>query len=334
MMKIDIFNHFFPKAYFDRYINKGESFKDMGKRVQNIPMIHDLELRFRTMDQFGEYKQFLSLPAPQIEALATPDKSPELAEVANDGFAELCQKHPDRFCGFAASLPMNNPEASAREIERAVTKLGAKAIQIYTNVGPEPLDEPKYLPIFETAAKHDLTILMHPARSANFPDYLSEGKSKYEIWWTLGWPYETSVAMSRMVFAGFFDKWPNLRIVTHHMGGMIPYFEGRVGHGWDQLGSRTSDVDYKSLLKSMKKRPLDYFRLFYADTALFGAVAGTKCGFDFFGEDNVVFASDTPFEPQPGLYIRETIQLLDGLGLTKDQMDKIYRRNAERLLKL
>ena len=89
--------------------------------------------------------------------------------------------------------------------------------------------------------------------------------------------------MSRMTFAGFFDRWPNLRIVTHHLGGMVPYFEGRVGHGWDQLGSRTSDVDYKALLKSMKKRPIDYLRMFYGDTALFGARAGTVCGLDFFG---------------------------------------------------
>jgi uncharacterized protein len=333
-MKIDIFNHFFPKAYFDRYIDLGEKFKDMGKRVQNIPIIKDLDLRFKTMDEFGEYKQFLSLPAPQIEVLGPPDKTPEMAMVANDGFADLCQKHPDRFCGFAASLPMNNPDAAVKEIERAVNQLGARAMQIYTNVGPEPLDEPKYLPIFEAAAKHDLTILMHPARSANFPDYLSEEKSKYEIWWTLGWPYESSVAMSRMVFSGFFDKWPNLRVVTHHMGGMIPYFEGRVGYGWDQLGSRTSDVDYKSLLKSMPKRPIDYFRLFYADTALFGAVAGTKCGLEFFGADHVVFASDCPFEPSPGLYIRETIQLLDRLGLSKEDSDKIFYKNAQRLLKL
>jgi predicted TIM-barrel fold metal-dependent hydrolase len=333
-MKIDIFNHFYPKQFFDRYVDLGDKFKDLGKRVQNIPMIKDLDLRFRTMDRFGEYQQFLSLPAPQIEVMASPDRSPELAQVSNDGFAELVQKYPQRFPGFAASLPMNNPEAAVKEIDRAVTQLGARAMQIYTNVGPKPLDDPEFLPIFEAAARHDLTILMHPARGANFPDYLSEDKSKYEIWWTLGWPYETSVAMSRMVFSGFFERWPKLRVVTHHMGGMIPYFEGRVGHGWDQLGSRTSDVDYKSLLKSMKKRPIDYLRMFYADTALFGAAAGTRCGFDFFGEDNVVFASDTPFEPEPGIYIHETIELLDRLEVTKEQRDKIYFKNAKRLLKL
>jgi predicted TIM-barrel fold metal-dependent hydrolase len=333
-MKIDIFNHFFPKKFYDRYIDLGDKGKDIAKRVQNILHIKDLDARFKVMDEFGDYKQFLSMPAPTIESMGTPDKTPEIAQLANDGLAELCLKHPDRFVGFAAALPMNNPEASVKELERATKDLGAKAIQIYTNVGPKPLDEPEFLPIFEAAAKHDITILMHPARGANHPDYLSETKSLYEIWWTLGWPYETSVAMSRMVFAGFFDKWPNLRIVTHHMGGMIPYFEGRVGYGWDQLGTRTSDVDYKALLRSMKKRPIDYFRLFYGDTALFGAVGGTKCGLEFFKADHVVFASDCPFEPSPGLYIRETIQLLNNLELSKEEYDKIYRTNAERLLKL
>ncbi len=108
------------------------------------------------------------------------------------------------------------------------------------------------------------------------PDYKHETKSHYEIWWTFGWPYETSVAMAHMVFEGLFDTYPNLKVITHHMGAMIPYFEGRVGPGWDQLGSRTSDQDYTLLLKKLKKRPIDYFHMFYADTALFGARAATR----------------------------------------------------------
>jgi aminocarboxymuconate-semialdehyde decarboxylase len=115
---------------------------------------------------------------------------------------------------------------------------------------------------------------------------------------------------------------------------MIPYFEGRVGYGWDQLGSRTSDEDYVGLLRSMKKRPIDYFRMFYADTALFGALAGTKCGLDFFGVDHVVFASDVPFEPMPGLYIRETIRCIESLDITAEERERIYCGNARRLLHL
>ena len=213
-------------------------------------------------------------------------------------------------------------------------ELGAQGFQIFTNVAGKPLDSPEFAALFSEAARRDHAIWLHPAHGTDFSDYKTEDRSKYEIWWTFGWQYETSAAMSRIVFSGLFDRLPNLKIITHHLGGMIPYFEGRVGYGWDQLGSRTSDVDYTVLLKSMKKRPIDYFRLFYGDTALFGAAAATKCGLEFFGVDHVVFASDVPFEPKPGLYIRETIRVIEGLGLTGDEKDRIYRRNAERLLHL
>jgi len=140
--------------------------------------------------------------------------------------------------------------------------------------------------------------------------------------------------MARLVFAGLFDVYPHLKIITHHMGGMVPYFEGRVGYGWDQLGTRSSDVDYKSLLADLARRPIDYFRLFYADTALFGAAAGTRCGLSFFGADRVLFASDTPFEPEPGLYIRETIDVIDRLEISNDARARIYSGNAAGLLKI
>jgi aminocarboxymuconate-semialdehyde decarboxylase len=183
-------------------------------------------------------------------------------------------------------------------------------------------------------ARRDLPIWLHPIRGASFADYQQEDASLYEIWWTFGWPYETSAAMARLVFAGIFDRHPDLKIITHHMGGMIPYFEGRVGYGWDQLGKRTTDRDYSKVLASLSKRPIDYFREFYADTALFGAGPATRCGLDFFGVDRVLFATDMPFDPTPGLYARETIRVIEELGLSADDKDRIYRRNAERLLKI
>ena len=332
-MKIDIFNHIFPRKFFDKYIDKGSGGKDIGKRVANIQTIVDVDARLRILDQFGDYVQVISLPLPPLEIIAGAEKSPQLAREANDGLAELVHRH-DRFFGFVAALPMNNPDAALAEIERAVDELGAFGIQLYTNVAGKPLDAPEFMPLFKEVARRDIPIWLHPARGADFSDYLTEAKSQYEIWWTFGWPYETSVAMARLVFSGYLDRFPNLAVITHHMGGMIPYFEGRVGYGWDQLGKRTSDVDYVSLLKSMKKRPVDYFRSFYADTALFGAAPATRCGLEFFGVDRVVFASDMPFEPTPGLYARETIRCVEALDLTEDQKGRIYRGNAERLLKL
>lgn len=333
-LKIDLFNHFFPQRFWDEFLKSSYGLKDMGKRVANIPNIYKLDSRFRTMDEFGEYTQLISLGSPPIEVFFGAGDAVRMAQIGNDGQAELVRKYPERFIGFLASLPMTDPGEAVKEMHRSVTELGAKGIQLYTNVLGKALDAPEFLQIFDEAVRLDVPIWLHPARGASFSDYATESKSKFEIWWTFGWPYETSTAMARLVFSGVFDRLPGLKIITHHMGGMIPYFEGRVGYGWDKLGSRTTDEDYESLLKSMNKRPIDYFRLFLADTALFGARAATVCGLDFFGLDNVVFASDTPFEPTPGLYIRETIKVIDSLDLTADQKDQIYRRNALKLLKM
>jgi predicted TIM-barrel fold metal-dependent hydrolase len=333
-VKIDIFNHIFPRAFFDRYIRTGASGKDIGKRVAHIPVAVDLDARFRAMDEFGDFRQVITLPTPPIEVFASPAESPDVARAANDGLAELVAAHPDRFVAFAASLPLNEPEASLAETARAIDVLGARGIMLYTNAAGRPLDGPEFAPLFDEMARRDLPIWLHPIRGASFPDYQSEARSQYEIWWTFGWPYETSTAMARLVFSGVFDRHPGLKIITHHMGGMVPYFEGRVGYGWDQLGTRTSDQDYTATLRALKRRPADYFRDFYADTALFGATAATECGLRFFGVDRVLFASDMPFDPTPGLYARETIRIIDGLDITDTEREQIYRRNAERLLKL
>lgn len=336
MQKIDIFNHIFPKSFHKLMMKVAGDHKDIGKRVRGVPMLADLDERFRVMDQFGEdYRQVLSLASPALEVLGGPNVAIELAKAANDGMAELVQKHPDRFPSFVASLPMNAPEAALNETQRAITELGACGIQMFTNVLGKPLSSPEFRPLFGAMAEYDLPIWVHPARGAQFPDYLSETKSEYEIWWTFGWPYETSAMMARLVFAGLFDEYPALKIVTHHMGGMVPYFEGRVGPGWDQLGSRTSDEDLGKVLQRLKKRPIDYFHMFNADTAVFGSRAATICGLDFFGVDKVLFASDAPFDPEKGpMYIRETIKIIDELDISEVDRDKIYRANAVELLKL
>lgn len=334
-MKLDIFNHIFPKIYFDKMLEVAGDHKDMGKRVRDIPVLYDLDARFRVMDKFDDYAQVICLGAPALEVLAGPDLSPELARIANDGMADYVSRFPDRFPAFIASLPMNNPDAALEEIDRAVKDLKAVGIQFFTNVAGKPLDLPEFKPLFQKITEHDLPIWIHPARGADFTDYKTEDRSKYEIWFVFGWPYETSVAMARLVFGYYFDEFPNLKIITHHLGGMIPYFEGRVGTSWEQLGSRTSDEDYTVILKNLKKPHLEYFKMFYADTATFGSVPATKCGLEFFGVDHVLFASDCPFDPEKGPgYIRETIKIVDNLPISDEDRNKIYEGNARKLLKL
>ena len=333
-MKLDMFNHIFPKTYFDKMLEVAPNLKDMGKRVRALPVLYDLEARFRVMDEFDDYAQIICLAAPPLEVLA-PELSPELAKIANDGLAEYVDKYPDRFPGFIASMPMNNPDAALKEIDRAIDELNAVGIQFFTNVNGAPLDLPELKPLFAKMNEVDLPIWIHPTRGANFSDYATEEKSKYEIWFVFGWPYETSVAIARLVFGYYFDEFPNLKIITHHMGGMIPYFEGRVGTSWDQLGSRTSDEDYTVILKNLKKPHLEYFKQIYADTALFGAESGTKCGLEFFGVDQIVFASDCPFDPEKGpMYIRETIKIVENLPISEEDRQKIFEGNARKLMKL
>ncbi|MBI4478371.1 MAG: amidohydrolase family protein [Acidobacteria bacterium] len=335
MRKLDVFTHILPEPYFRLMMRIAPQHKDMGKRVRAVPMLVDLDERFRVMDRFDGYQQILSLAVPPVEALAPPDGAIDLARAGNDGMAELVTRYPDRFPGFIAGLPMNAPDAAIVEAHRAIRDLGARGVQLYSNAAGRPLTVPEYLPLFDLMAGYDLPIWLHPARGADFPDYLTEDRSHFEIWWTFGWPYETSVAMARIVFAGLFDRYPQLKIITHHMGAMAPYFEGRLGYGWDQLGRRTTDQDYSAVLRSLRKRPIDYFRMFYADTALFGAAAATECGLKFFGVDRVLFASDSPFDPEKGpLFIRETIKVIDGLPISDGDRERIYWRNAVRLLKV
>ena len=333
-MRIDAYTHFIPERYFNKIVESGHA--DIGKRVREIPCIHDLDVRRKIVDGFDDYAQILSYPMPPLEVMTKGDGklTEEYAKLVNDGFAEICSKYPDQFPGWVAQAPLIAPDAGVRECERAL-KNGALGVQIYTNIAGKPLDDPAFEPFFAAMDKIGKPIWMHPARPAGRADYAGEPKSKYEIWQVLGWPFETSVAMARLVFSGLFDKLPKLRIITHHCGGMIPYFAGRAETLWAQLGSRSTDAEESEVLKRLKKKPIEYFKMFYGDTVLGGAAAPLACGLAFFGAERVVFASDCPFDPEGGpMFIREGIRSIEELGLPEGDKRKIYFGNALRLLKL
>ncbi|HMJ45127.1 MAG TPA: amidohydrolase family protein [Pseudolabrys sp.] len=328
---IDIYCHIFPEKFFQEMTRAAPNLTNIGKRLRGVTKLFDLDARFKEMDQFGDYRQIISLPNPAIEDITDPKTGLALARIANDSMAELCRKHPERFPTFAAALCMTDIEGSVAEARRAVKDLGAGGVLLYTNVAGEPLDDPKFEPIFATMAELDLPIWLHPVGTASMPDYPSEKKSRFEMWWCFHWPYETSVAMVRMVFSGLLDRYPKLKIITHHLGGMIPYFDGRVGAGLNVLGQRTSDEDYSNILPSLKRPHLDYLKHdFYADTAMFGGgIHATRCGYEFFGADRVVFATDTPLGP-----IAPTIEVVRTLELSPADQRKVFCGNAERLLNM
>ncbi|HKC32098.1 MAG TPA: amidohydrolase family protein [Xanthobacteraceae bacterium] len=325
---IDIYCHIFPERFFQEMIRVAPNLTNIGQRLRNVKKLFDLDLRFGEMDQYGDYRQVISLPNPPIEDLAGGETGLALARIGNDAMAELAQKHPDRFAGFVAAVSLTDVDGSIAEARRAVGDLGACGIQVFTSIAGRPLDDAAFRPVFAEMAKLDLPIWLHPARTAGMSDYAAEPKSRFEMWWCFGWPYDTSVAMSRLVFSGLFDRHPAIKIITHHCGGMIPYFDGRIGAGMEVLGSRTSDEDYSKILPNLKRPHLDYFRDFYGDTAMFGGKYGIACGLEFFGPDKIVFATDTPLGP-----IKPTIEAIDRLELDDADRRKIYVGNAEKLLK-
>lgn len=329
-MRIDVATHVLPARYFERLQRIPGFF--MAKRVKGIPCLFDLNVRFKVMDAFGEYRQILSLALPSIDRLGPPEVTPDLARAGNDEMAEIVAAHPDRFAGAFGGLPLNNPDASLRELERLASSPAFFGVQIHSNVAGRPLDEPATLEVIEEAARLRMPIFLHPARAANFADYVTEKQSLYDVWQIFGWPYETTIAMARLVFTGLFDRHPDAVIITHHLGAMVPYMTGRMNGGWEQLGTRGAEGETETLPVPLAHPPAWYFRRFYADTALFGCPQGVRCGLAYFPPDRVLFGSDTPFDPEGGpRYIRDTIADLDESGISAEHRQMVDEGNFRRL---
>jgi aminocarboxymuconate-semialdehyde decarboxylase len=222
--------------------------------------------------------------------------------------------------GFAAALPLGDVEASLAEIDHAVSELGALGVQLFTNVRGVPLDDPRFDPILARIEALDRTIWLHPTRSAASADYPAERASGFGIWWSLGWPYETAAALSRLVYSGRMEQHPRLRILAHHGGGMVPHFAARLA-----MGPGVREIE-----DTLPLPPLEYFHRFYADTALFGAPHAVRCVLDFFGADHVLFGTDTPLGP-PGA-VDATLADLAAARLSPEESAAVHAGNAQRLL--
>ena len=230
LMRIDAYTHFFPKKFFDKLNEVAGDYKDMGKRVRSLPALYDIDVRKKIVDGHKDYQQILSYPQPTIEKFAkTPADIDEFCRIINDGFAELCAKEKDHFPGWVAQISLAAPDAGVAEAERAIKQLGALGVQIHTNVAGKPIDRPEFRPFWKKMNELGAPVWMHPTRGAETPDYIAKDRSLYEIWWTFGWSYETATAMARLVFAKIIDDFPNLKIITHHFGGIVPMLEGRLG---------------------------------------------------------------------------------------------------------
>ena len=330
MLNIDIFAHILPAKY------KEAIDKEMGPG--HYQMVHaamatmfDLDYRFRIMDKFEGLMHVLSIAGPPLEDIVDSKKAVDLAKLANDEMAELVMKYPDRFAAAVALLPMNNVDEALKEIDRTIKDLKFRGIQIYTPILDRPLDLPEFMPIYQKMAEYNLPIWLHPTRPRDYPDYRSEKESPYRIYWYFGWVYETSAAMARLVMSGILEKYPNLKFITHHAGGMIPFCEKRIVGGLDH-----TEMLQRSNFKENLRRPvLDYYKMFYADTAINASMPALMCAKEFFGADHFMFGTDWPFDSQRGeRNTREGIEAINNMEISDTEKRMILEDNARRLLRL
>jgi len=331
-MKIDVFTHIMPKKYTEAFVEKAQpdfpGLRWLGLDI--VPAVFDLDLRFQIMDKFEDYVQILTLPGPPLETVFEPKQAVELAKLVNDEMAELVMKYPYRFIAAVACLPMNDIDAALKEVERAIDDLNFRGVEVFSSISGKPLDSPEFMPIYEKMASYNLPIWIHPWRKPDLPEYPTEDHSKYSLWDKFGWPFETTIAMTRLVMSGVLERYPNLKFVTHHTGGMIPYFANRVAEDFDF--NEREGHKYKQHLR----RPvLDYYRMFYNDTAIYGNTAGLMCAYAFCGAEHLLFGTDMPYDNQIGYrHTRETIRSIEEMSINDSEKKLIFEDNAKKIMRL
>jgi len=316
-MKIDIFSHFMPEKYLKLLRDRAKPDADvseLGQWVDSNPALTQVDMRLRVMERYPDVLQVLTMATPPLETVVGESDAIELARLGNDEMARLVSTYPNRFVAAVACLPLSDVAESMQETERAITKLNFRGIQVFTNINGEGLNEPKFRPLLEMMARYDLPIWIHPW------DLPQSTVSPHSRQWLKGphvlhglrWPFETSVTMVRLVESGVFEEFPGIKFITHHCGGMIPFFGDRIGGA-----------------PGLKN--------FYNDTALYGSTPALMCGLAWFGCDKILFGTDMPLgASKSGSYGRtlDTIESIQRMDISEGDREKIFSGNARRLLKL
>jgi len=235
-----------------------------------------------------------------------------------------------------AGLPMNNMDAALKEVDRAIKDLRLRGVQIFTPTNDKPLDSPEFMPLYEKMAQYDLPIWLHPQRSNDFADYRTLKQSMYTINTLFGRPYETTVAMTHLIFSGVFNRWPNLKFITHHAGGMIPCYAERARSFYSMVQTTIGPAYGFNYLQRLNKPLLDYYKMFYADTMLDGNTQGLMAAHSFFGADHILFGTDMPLgDSQRGFRnTKRVITSIEQMDISDLDKKKIFEDNARRLLRL
>ena len=331
-MKIDIFTHVVLPRYKKAFYRYAEKFPAEKAVQDRRPALWDEEMRLSKLEPYDDLVQVISPTMPPVEESVGEAESAELARICNDEIAEMVAGNPKRYIAAIANVPLNNVDIAMKEAERAITQLGFKGIQIHTRVNGQPPSTEEMMPLYQLMVDFDLPIWIHPMRSYTQPDWAAENVSYNQLFSIFGWPYDTTAAMVRLVFAGIFERFPTIKFITHHLGGMVPYFSDRAVVHWNNGLERLGADHYPGLTR----HPIEYLKMFYADTALNGnSNLSMECGLAFFGEDHLLFGTDMPFDVENGgVCLRETIGAIEKMVLPETTKQKIYEGNARRLLHL
>lgn len=320
MTVIDVHTHMFTTKWLELLKQEGGQYniqtRPDGQREifrGNTPVVlpqkghFDWDLRIEHMDKAGIDISVCSLTCPNVY-WGGEDVSVRAAREANDNFAEAQARFPDRIRWFT-SLPWEYPQRAIEELERSCAK-GAAGVMVLANVAGKSLTDPMFAPIWAEIDRRALPVLVHPTDPPGV-DYMD--MTKFDLSWSVGFMMDTTLAITRMIFEGFFDQYPNMKVIASHGGGTLPYLVGRFEKGDEvELASR----------RQMKRKPTDYLRHIYYDSITYD-VRSLKYLVSIVGEDHVMLGTDWPHwvHDTKGAFAN-TAQLPEG------QMAKVRAGNA------
>ena len=336
-MVIDFQAHIFPQEYTDeiRRLNgavvleepdpcSGMTYfydKALQCRINTATFQgRDIDRRLEHMDRLGIDVHVLTIPAPGADRFEG-EEAVRLAQTANDAVAAICRNHPRRFVGFF-TLPTCSVEASIVELERSVNELGLRGFGCYTNLNGKPLDREELLPLYERLANYRLPVYIHPTAP------LATAAVGLDIMPVLifGWAFDSTVAMTRLVYGRVLERFPEIDFVVADVGGGLAFFAQRAVNIY---AGRTEEIRQKY---GLKENPLDTLKRFYVDTADHPA-STLKCVKEFFGVDRMVLGTNYPYGPEEGcVLVNNSLRALAELGLTAEEKKKILGGNAARIL--
>jgi aminocarboxymuconate-semialdehyde decarboxylase len=326
MKIIDFHNHFYPPEYV-KALETGPSnikvtYDDDGNPLLHypgdynilVPGHRDIDFRAQVLEGAGVNKQIISFTTPGTH-IESPQRSVELAQMVNDGFARIVREREDRFAALA-SLPLNDPAASVTELERAFGRLGFKGVMVFSNVNGTALSDERFRPLYEKADELKAVFYIHPS----FPVGV-EAMTDYWLMPLIGFTFDTTLAAAKLVFSGVVEKFPNITWVLGHLGGAIPYLAERLDRGYHA---------FKECRENISRPPSEYLKEFYYDTVNFD-INALQLAIDFAGTDHLVAGSDYPHQIGSLEKMKDSIHQLQ---ISPKEKAKIYGENAARLLAL